>query len=204
MTSSWGINILRYWPVGSWWFPFTNQRRMRGLVKLIYLCSVYLCCFSKHAFSSLLWRHNGRGSVSILQPHHCLLNHLFMRRSKKTSNLRVTGLCEGNSPVTGECPHKGPVTLKMFPSDDVIDFCSVHLCCFSKHIFSSSYRWVTTPSNSSSWWTSDCTFIVVSFITYSNIKTVFTGTTISILNTQRSYITGHSSIIKSKNCYPAW
>ena len=32
----------------------------------------------------------------------CLLNRLFGRRSKKTSKLRVTGLCEGNSLVTGE------------------------------------------------------------------------------------------------------
>ena len=29
---------------------------------------------------------------------------LFKRRSKKTANLRVTTLCEGNSPVTGEFP----------------------------------------------------------------------------------------------------
>ena len=29
---------------------------------------------------------------------------LFKRRSKKTSKLRVTGLCEGNSPGTGEFP----------------------------------------------------------------------------------------------------
>ena len=29
---------------------------------------------------------------------------LFRRRSKKTSALRVTGQCEGNSPVTGEYP----------------------------------------------------------------------------------------------------
>ena len=34
----------------------------------------------------------------------CLLNRLFRRRSKKTSKLRVTGLCVGNSPVTGEFP----------------------------------------------------------------------------------------------------
>ena len=34
----------------------------------------------------------------------CILNRLFRRRSKKTSMLRVTGLCEGNSPVTGEFP----------------------------------------------------------------------------------------------------
>ena len=27
-----------------------------------------------------------------------------MRRSKKTSKLRVTGLCVGNSPMTGEFP----------------------------------------------------------------------------------------------------
>ena len=36
------------------------------------------------------------------------------------SMLRVTGLCEGISPVTGEFPHKGPVTRKIFQFDDVI------------------------------------------------------------------------------------
>ena len=30
--------------------------------------------------------------------------NLFWQRSMKTSKLRVTGLCEGNSPVTGEFP----------------------------------------------------------------------------------------------------
>ena len=54
--------------------------------------------------SSLQWRHNGRDSVSTHQPHDCLLNRLFRRRSKKTSKLRVTGLCAGNSPGTGEFP----------------------------------------------------------------------------------------------------
>ena len=53
---------------------------------------------------SLQWRHNGRDGVSNHQPHQCLLNRLFGRRSKKTSNLRVTGLCAGNSPGTGEFP----------------------------------------------------------------------------------------------------
>ena len=52
----------------------------------------------------LLWRHNGPDSVSNHQPHDCLLNRLFRRRSKKTSKLRVTGLCAGNSPGTGEFP----------------------------------------------------------------------------------------------------
>ena len=53
---------------------------------------------------SLLWRHSGRDGVSNHQPHDCLLNRLFRRRSKKTSKLRVTGLCADNSPVTGEFP----------------------------------------------------------------------------------------------------
>ena len=52
----------------------------------------------------LRWRHNERDSVSNHQPHDCLLNRLFRRRSKKTSKLRVTGLCVGNSPGTGEFP----------------------------------------------------------------------------------------------------
>ena len=52
----------------------------------------------------LQWRHHGPDGVSNHQPHHCLLNCLFKCRSKKTSKLRVTGLCEGNSPVTGEFP----------------------------------------------------------------------------------------------------
>ena len=38
------------------------------------------------------------------QPHHCLLNPLFGRRSKKTSKLRLTDRCGGNSPGTGEFP----------------------------------------------------------------------------------------------------
>ena len=50
----------------------------------------------------LQWRHNGRDCVSNHQPRDCLLNRLFRGRSKKTSQLHVTGLCAGNSPGTGE------------------------------------------------------------------------------------------------------
>ena len=53
---------------------------------------------------ALQWRHNGRDGVSNHQPHECSFNRLFRRRSKKTSKLRVTDLCAGNSPVTGEFP----------------------------------------------------------------------------------------------------
>ena len=84
---------------------------------------------------TLQWCHNGLDSISNHQPHDCLLKRLFRRRSKKTSKLRDTGLCVENSPETGEFPHKGPVTRKMFPFDDVIMnygyggilFCSGHI-----------------------------------------------------------------------------
>ena len=51
--------------------------------------------------SSLRWRHN---DVSNHRPLYCLPNRFFRCWSKKASKLRVTGLCEGNSPVTGEFP----------------------------------------------------------------------------------------------------
>ena len=40
--------------------------------------------------STLQWRHKERDGVS-----DCLINRLFRRRSKKTSKLRITVLCEG-------------------------------------------------------------------------------------------------------------
>ena len=53
-----------------------------------------------HTLSNWLqWCHNGCDGVSNHLRLDCLLN-----RSKKTSKLHVTGLCEGNSPVTGEYP----------------------------------------------------------------------------------------------------
>ena len=53
---------------------------------------------------TLQWRQNERDGITNHQPYGCLLNRLFGRRSKKTSKLRVTGLCEWNSSVTGEFP----------------------------------------------------------------------------------------------------
>ena len=53
---------------------------------------------------TLEWRHNESDGASNHQPQDCLLNGLFRCRSKKTSKLRDTGLCAGNSPVTGEFP----------------------------------------------------------------------------------------------------
>ena len=66
------------------------------------------------------WRHNDHDSVSNHQPHGGLLNRYSDADQRKTSKLRVTGLCVGNSPGPVNSPHKGPVTRKMFPFDDVI------------------------------------------------------------------------------------
>ena len=66
--------------------------------------------------STLQWRHDGHDGVSNHQPHYWL----FRRRSKKTSKLRATGLCEGIHQWPLNSPHKWPVTRKMFPFDDVI------------------------------------------------------------------------------------
>ena len=64
---------------------------------LNYKCTVCL-------FSTLRWRHNEHDGVSNPQPCRCLLSRLARRRSKNISKLRVTGLCAGNSPGTGEFP----------------------------------------------------------------------------------------------------
>ena len=57
------------------------------------------CYFHFVILYTLRWRHNGLGSISNHQPHDCLLNRLFRRRSKKTSKIHVTGLCAVNSPA---------------------------------------------------------------------------------------------------------
>ena len=65
---------------------------------------IILAYLIDHNVVWLQWIHNGRDSVSNHQSHDCLLNSLFKCRSKKTSKLRVTLLCVGNSPGTGEFP----------------------------------------------------------------------------------------------------
>ena len=54
--------------------------------------------------STLRLGHKGNYGVSSDQPHNCLPNRLFRFKWMKTPTLCVTGLCEGNSPVTSEFP----------------------------------------------------------------------------------------------------
>ena len=80
------------------WVSIRIDELVRGLVM------TDVAAMFRFYVMTLQWRHDERGGVSNHQPHDCLLNRLFRRRSKKTSKLRVTGLCAGNSPVIGEFP----------------------------------------------------------------------------------------------------
>ena len=80
----------------------------------VMMASTWLRFWRRKEEPRLQWRHNEHDGLSNHLPHDCLLNRLFRRRSKKTSKLRVTGLCAGNSPVTGEFLAQGPVTRKKF------------------------------------------------------------------------------------------
>ena len=70
------------------------------------------------------WRHNGHDGVSNHQPRDCLLNPLFREIKENINAPRQWPLClfrnttRNRSPVNS--PHKGPVTRKLLPSDDVI------------------------------------------------------------------------------------
>ena len=78
---------------------------------------IFCCCM---ATITLRWRHNELDGVSDHQPHGCLLNRLFGRRSKKTSKLASLAFVRGIHRGPVNSPHKWPVTWKMFPFDDVI------------------------------------------------------------------------------------
>ena len=84
------------------WFMARDYAAFHGTnfksIKLSQIIATVNCTITLH------WLHNDHDGVSNHQPHSCLLSRLFGRRSKKTSKLRVTGLCAGNSPGTGEFP----------------------------------------------------------------------------------------------------
>ena len=90
------------------WLPWCHVMLSLGYIcfvieNVIYMVTSLPNVLAIYGFAlTLLWRHNDR--VSNHQPHDCLLNRLLRRRLKKTSNLRVAGLCAGNSPGTGEFP----------------------------------------------------------------------------------------------------
>ena len=118
-------------------------------------CIQWFCC-SQFSTCPLQWCHNEHDGVSNHQPHDCLPKRLFRRKSKKTSKLRVTGLCVGNSPGPVNSPHKWPVMRKVVPFDDVIMFFCVHVCplctcvnipltCLKLIQYYNMVRWISAP-----------------------------------------------------------
>ena len=69
---------------------------------------------------TLQWRHNNRDGVSTLPDSRLFTQAFIQAQINESIKLRVTGLCAANSSVPMNSPHKGPVTRKMFPFDDVI------------------------------------------------------------------------------------
>ena len=97
------VNLFTIWPRDDLWpterlWPSLRCGQIRGDMAIWNLFLEE----ERYVFP-LHWRHIERDGVSNNQLHYCLLNcSCRHHRSKKTSKLRVTGLCAGNSPVTGE------------------------------------------------------------------------------------------------------
>ena len=100
--------------------------------------------------NALQWRHNDHGGVSNHQPHGCLLNRLFRRRSKKTSKLRVTGTWGWKFTGTGEFPAQRASYAENFsiwwrhhgiPVELIKLDLSTKCLIQSAHLASDSYRW---------------------------------------------------------------
>ena len=69
----------------------------------IFVWNVYHICVKLLKLSSTLqWRHDECNGALNHRLIDCFFNRSFRRRSKKTSKLSVTCLCEGNSPVPSE------------------------------------------------------------------------------------------------------
>ena len=94
-------------------------------------------------WKSLHWRHNERKGVSNHQRLHFLLNCWSRRGSKKTSKLRVTDFCVGNSPVTGEFPAQKASNAEMFQLDDVILISCTWPSEWNRSIYQIHYTGVT-------------------------------------------------------------
>ena len=77
-------------------------------------------CASLENSMTLQWRHNEHDAVSNHQPHDCY--SIFYSSADQRKHQRYTSLAFvwGIHRWPVNSPHKGPVTRKMFPFDDVI------------------------------------------------------------------------------------
>ena len=89
----------------------------------LFILYIFVCLFitDTAGSNSSQRRHNGRDGVSNHQPHNCLLNRLFRRRSKKKNQSSASlAFVQGIHRWRG-IPHtNGHWRRKVFPFDDVI------------------------------------------------------------------------------------
>ena len=90
--------MFTFYCITLWWKATVVQMDSPGNA---FPCHNVIMCYSCH-YNDVI----PGATTSLKSPAlpDCLLNRLFRWRSKKTSKLRFTGLCAGNSPVTGEFP----------------------------------------------------------------------------------------------------
>ena len=91
-----------WWNLQKWCVLSLTDTLLRHGTRWVQDFYVLLLCYVYR--KTLQWHHDGRDGVSNHRHLKCLLNLLLRCRSKKTSKLRVTGLCEGKSPMTSEFP----------------------------------------------------------------------------------------------------
>ena len=70
--------------------------------------------------TTLKWRYNGRDNGPNHRRFYCLLNRLFRRRSKKNQRSASAAFVRGIHRWPVNSPHKGQVTWKTIPFEDVI------------------------------------------------------------------------------------
>ena len=118
-------------------------------------------------FATLQWRHSGHNGVS--NPQRCVINHLFRLRSKKTWKLRVTGLCVGNSLVTGEFPTQRAsnaenVSIWWWHHNNTIMPGFILSCCDLKPHFHAIQKfcpyWPRKTAENGSWHVKCCRYLV--------------------------------------------
>ena len=129
-------------------------------------CNMHFQPFSVHHYSDIIM------GVSNHQPNDCLLSRLFRRRLRlnKTAQLRVTGLCVGNSPVTGEFP------TQMASNEENVSIWwrqHIHLTSIPEHRFA----------------------IWLNSLPFSNINTTFTGSKPSLGQIVRDWQSASPPII---------
>ena len=79
------------------------------------------CYRSTASFSEALqWRHNEPAGVSNHQPHDCLLNRHSGADRRKDQSSASLAFVRGIHRWPVNSPHKGPITRKKLPFDDVI------------------------------------------------------------------------------------